>query len=573
MERSLVWSAFALGCVGWLCGLLLTRGARAGASARLLVEKALLWTAVALPVVVFLATLPSKPPFAVGHGLGNGFLVGGAAALLSAFILLRLRREDNPISAAMAASAPFWAAVAAVCVPLLGSSENLIDSLMGVAVGTCVVNMVLWYGLKREEVSSLTTSALIAGAGFTATLAAAVALGNFHGTTAFESLRLSSAAVTVGAVVPLALLIASLPLPLLLRLFARLRVAGTLSGSVGKVLHTDESKRLAEQVFQGALAIGLTLLLGWLLGKRLVTEAHFFPVVGLGLAASLLVWWLLAEGVKNGQEGAAYREPLSLLLVLGVGMVAFAWLGGFGMGIVLLMGWLFGGIALAKEAQAVSPEPSVRREGAYAPLLSTLLFGTVLVLFRFVMSRYSTEFHGETITEHYAIFGFLLGVALPPVLAGLAPRDSQRNNGALSIARLIVAALVTLAVPGLAIVLWKSKCILAMLAGLSLSAAGLRFYDSLQRPDSLSKPEADIQRFTPALFALATALAISQWTGHALLLGTLTRNQKMHLLEWVVGGIVVLIVVVDIGDRVAAARRAKAVLNEAPLAAETGGRK
>jgi hypothetical protein len=568
MERSLVWSAFALGCVGWLCGLLLTRGAKAGASVRLLVEKTLLWTAVALPILVYLATLPSKAPFAVGHSLGNGFLLGGAAALLSAFVLLRLKQEDNPVSAAVATSAPFWTALAAVCVPLLSRSEFLIDSMMGVAIGACAVNIVLWYGLKREEAPSLTPSALIAGAGFTATLAAAVALGEYHGGTSFESLRLNTAVVTLGAAVPMALLVASLPLTVLLRPFARLRVAGTLSGSVGKVFRSDESKRLAEYIFQGALALGLTLLLGWLLGKRIVTEAHFFHVAALGAAAALIAWWLLAEGIKNGQEGAAYRGPLSLLLLLGAGMVAFSWLGGYGMAVMLLMGWLFGGIALAKGAQTPSSEAMSPLAAASNPLFSTLLFGTVLVLMRLVMTRYSADFHGESLTEHYAIFGFLLGVALPPVLAGLAPGIPERNKGGLSVARLTVAALVTLAVPGLAIVLWKSRCILAMLAGLSLSAAGLRFYDGSQRPDSLSKTDADFQRFAPALLALATALAISQWTGYALTLGALTRSQKIHLLEWTVGGIAALIIAVDIADRIAASRRTRT-----PLSTETGGGK
>src|SRR5438105_15298277 len=82
MERSLLWSAFAMGWVGWLCSAL-ARGPRAmrppGASA---VPRAIVATAAALPVLVFLITLPSRPPFAAGQGLGRGFLLGRLCALL-----------------------------------------------------------------------------------------------------------------------------------------------------------------------------------------------------------------------------------------------------------------------------------------------------------------------------------------------------------------------------------------------------------------------------------------------------------------------------------------------------------
>ena len=96
MERGLLWSVFTLGWVGWLCGLLLARvrrGEQAGAGVG--IPRPYLVTAVCVPILIFLATLPVHPPlFAAGQGFGRGFLLGGLGALLAIGSLLRAC--DNP---------------------------------------------------------------------------------------------------------------------------------------------------------------------------------------------------------------------------------------------------------------------------------------------------------------------------------------------------------------------------------------------------------------------------------------------------------------------------------------------
>src|SRR5947209_8879742 len=121
MERSLLWSALALGCVGTLCALALIR-VRTGSRGWLdLVARPYLVTALAAPLLVFLATLPSRAPFAPGQGFAKGFLLGAAGALLAAALLLRAVRadEEQPLFAPAVVAGPQSLALIAACIPVL----------------------------------------------------------------------------------------------------------------------------------------------------------------------------------------------------------------------------------------------------------------------------------------------------------------------------------------------------------------------------------------------------------------------------------------------------------------------
>src|SRR5690348_2817729 len=128
MERSLLWSAFVIGWAGWLYGLLVTRPRRSGASLLLPeLSRPFLLMAIALPILVFLITLPQRPPFSAGHGFGNGFLFGGFGALLAGWVVARALASldagsDSALQAPRAAAAvasPYAMALVAVTIPLL----------------------------------------------------------------------------------------------------------------------------------------------------------------------------------------------------------------------------------------------------------------------------------------------------------------------------------------------------------------------------------------------------------------------------------------------------------------------
>src|SRR3982750_1353750 len=92
MERNLLLLSFALGAVVWLCGYLSSGSwPRAGSTPpNTTLPRFWIIAALALPILVFLLTLPSAGTlFAPGHGLGVGFLIGGLAGLLAVWVTLR----------------------------------------------------------------------------------------------------------------------------------------------------------------------------------------------------------------------------------------------------------------------------------------------------------------------------------------------------------------------------------------------------------------------------------------------------------------------------------------------------
>jgi len=162
-----------------------------------------------------------------------------------------------------------------------------------------------------------------------------------------------------------------------------------------------------------------------------------------------------------------------------------------------------------------------------------MLFGVLLLLYRLFTVRYFSELHGVNLTDHYALFGLLFGAMLPPVLAGYLLRmtGSPFASAGSRLLRIVVVGLLVLLLPTVVLALWGVKCALALFLGLALSVAITE------------------NSLLPALIALATGLALTQWTHHVLPLAQLTRDQKIHALF--VGGIVVLalIALADYGGK------------------------
>src|SRR5205809_316449 len=143
MDRSLLWGAFAVGLAGWLVSILLPAPGRSGKPPGSFIPK-LTWIAAALlPPLIFLASLPTRPPFSEGQGLGWGFLIGGLAALLSASAVDRIAQYPSERSGTFASAAPMFLAAAATSIALLYLWLNIIDTLMGVSIGWLSITAVL----------------------------------------------------------------------------------------------------------------------------------------------------------------------------------------------------------------------------------------------------------------------------------------------------------------------------------------------------------------------------------------------------------------------------------------------
>ena len=153
--------------------------------------------------------------------------------------------------------------------------------------------------------------------------------------------------------------------------------------------------------------------------------------------------------------------------------------------------------------------------------------------------------------------GFLLGAIVPALLAELQGADAPLSP-ARRIARLTLAGLLTLAVPTLAIALWKTKTILAMLAGLAFSGVLRGPGTSADRTEAAGRAS-----LITTVFALGIALAIAQWTGHAAAISTLSRHEKMLVVRGTVVALVVLIAGLDIVERLRARRPAPSAAHEA----------
>jgi hypothetical protein len=573
MERSLLLLSFALGGVAWLCGFL-SSGFR-GRGRSLLGVLPPFWIAagIATPLLVFLATLPSKPPlFAAGHGLGAGFLVGGLLGLLAVWTTLRAldaSAAGNPVSPAGAVAAPIGLALTAACVPSLWMRDSLVDALSGVAIGwLCSALLVLcaaWPQWRdRAQTTLATTVSLVAGSGVL--FCALAGLGELRGVIDIVGkpstvVHWAAPGLAFTACVLVLLLLVLLPASIALRI----PLLPLIVGFIERGRDSDEARASARRGWRLGLCMIVTLALGRLVASRFPEEGDalwdtkskllkplfgalgpnpMFHVVALGIVAALIICWLVRDSSRRPAEQTVLPPPLLLavLTLVAASMIAFQFMGGFGVCLITSVLLLAAALAAASSI-ADAHEPAAAAETAAAdesdPALSAaslltrlVLLGTVLALYRIFAVRFESEVRGVGLTDHYALFGLLLGAALPPLLAGYFARTppGSRDGDASRLFRLAVTGLLVLVVPTLVIALWGAKCALALLIGLALSTVFERSLFS-------------------ALIALAGALALAQWTHHVLPLAEFTRDQKVSLLGWTTVICIVALLVADFSGR------------------------
>ncbi len=202
----------------------------------------------------------------------------------------------------------------------------------------------------------------------------------------------------------------------------------------------------------------------------------------------------------------------------------------------------------------------------------------ILLLYRLFQSRYSDLTRGVTLSDQYALFGFLVGAMTPALLSGflLRPAEAAPISPAGQIVRLVLVGALTLILPAFLLILWGAKCALALLFGLALAIAitetGKWGNEEMLKGNKEARKPGGTAAFIslfPALFSLAIALALSQWTQHILAYALMSRAEKTRILLWAVGSVIALIALGDYGGRIGAAlRKGKGGLN--PGAGEKG---
>jgi hypothetical protein len=565
MERSLLIGALTLGCVGFLCSIAVVSGrdSRGGWNTTPVLDRGFWILAALMPFAIFFATLPSNPPiFSQGHGFGSGFAVGGLAALLSGWMLIRSigAPRDTPLFGAGLSAGPLSASVAAVALIRLLLHDQLVIALLSAATGWFTVTMIFVAGLIARSDESRTCHAqvpLASSAGFMAVICSAAALGDYRGETVSASDTWSTAAIVMAAGVPLVVYLCSLSASLFARVGLKTPFPRLFAGITQRLFSTEDGRAAAARVWRAIVASGLLIGLAYLLSSKLLTQPSLFTISIAGALAGWVCWWLVAEGsaVRSGDSSASAPQfvPIAVLLILGVSVVAFNRLAGFGIAVALISAWLSLAMAQAFVVESANTAPDSHSAAEPAAnlqgLFQLLLFGVGFLIYRVVMTRFSDDLRGVGLADHYGIAGFLTGAVAPVLMAGVVASAfaSKSSRTALVIGRLVVAGLLALAIPAVAIVLWRSKVVLTLVAGLSLASVSSLW--GRRDADSEVEGSADLMQ---SMFALGSMLAISLWTHHAVGFGALTRDAKTGLITWIAGGIVIAILALDLGGRAAA---------------------
>ncbi len=155
------------------------------------------------------------------------------------------------------------------------------------------------------------------------------------------------------------------------------------------------------------------------------------------------------------------------------------------------------------------------------------------MLYRFAATRFRYDLNTLELDEYFSFFALMIGAALPSFLARLQEIKGEHSAVEAGLRALLCGALL-LAIPLIAVMLWGAQTALLLTAGAALG---------------LLLVPAQNTRISPAFFALGGALAVAQWTKHALPLYEIARADKAKYLGAMTIGLAVLLLVVGLLSR------------------------
>lgn len=555
MDRSFVWSAFIVGLTGWLCGAMVafaSRRKQEGCSSFRAFDS------LSLLVVLggFAATLPTRGMFSPGQGLGRGFLIGGIAAIVALSGLRGMpgHGQNGPRCAASIAG-PLFGAVAAVAAGLLFLYASVADALMGVALAWIAVTIFWVVGLltagSGEALQERLAAALLFCC-FAISAAGCTILGVYR-----DSLtppaglgHYAAAASILATTIPVLVALCAAPSLVIQRIGCKIPLAGAITSLVSRVIRSDAERAAIGKAIPTVIGLILAYGAALLLNRRLLPDLSLWKIVVLGLAAGVLVTWLFRDRAEQADPTA---RALGACAILAAMMAAFYLGSGYGAVIAMLAAWFPGAMALINHLQREAPPTPTSGGPLLVPI--TLSLGTVLLVYRVLMTRFSDTFTGPALADQFAVFGMLLGAVVPTVVAGYQLREAHQNPGVASpLLRLAGSALMVLGAPALMLGVFESRGVPAFLLGLGI--APLVAATLLPRGDSRGL-RAEGMAPLACLFALAMASAAAQWTSHVSALGPLPRVEKVHIVEWVAAALIALALAARLSERITDWRAAR----------------
>jgi hypothetical protein len=511
MEQGLATGALALGVVSWVCGLLAARSQNEGAAK----EKphiALPYWAFALgaPLIFWLLTLPDAPPFGLGHASGNGALLGGFVATIGVFALLKAVNWDSESSRAAGLGMMLSLAASTSILVLLLWKQGRLDALMGVGMG--------WLASLFLLSLAFSSPLLTKAAAYGVTCCACLGMGVFRDAMMPGAAQgtWSGLMAVMAAGVPFVLLLCALPAEVAARKMP-----------FPQLLPRRQENHNTARGWQMILAALLLLIMAQLLATKVADKPALLFCAGCGAVAGIIAWRVCADAEENRPS---FLAPLVLLAAF---IVSYRLMQGFGGGVMILAAWL---PALAND-QSEEDRAWQDAETAFAAtpvhaFTSLLAFGAVAMLYRFAATRFRLELDTLELDEYFSFFALMLGAALPPFLARL--QETKNQSPVEAALRALLCGAFLLAVPAVGMMLWGAQAALVLTAGMALG---------------LLLVQGQNLRYAPAFFALGGALAIAQWTKHALPLYEIARDDKAKYLGAVTIALVLLLLVVDLLSR------------------------
>ncbi len=475
--------------------------------------------AAGLAILVLCLCALSAAPFTPGNGLGLSYVVGAAAALIAQEIA-RCAGEGIEREGLYGWAASLLAALVATGVALLAPRDYVVDALMGAAIGGFCTHAIMALGQEGDGSSSF--GAAVVSVLLPITVALAQYRGPLELTPEARGGEWPLLALSVGGASAIGLLFAALPLKWLASGAARIPLAGAGARAAERAVGAKNVQSVGPLLVSILLCSAVSLAGAWAAASQLVPDNRPLWAAALGVGVGLLGLLARTSGASNAMLVGA--QPVALVAA---SMVAFQWLNGLGIGIMLLAACP---IAAISSLASVSPD---RRSGA----AHWVAGGLVILIWRFATVRFDDSLHSVEFGDQLALFALVAGVVAPPWLAACFA-GSRPQAGLRLVVGVCLMGVAALLIPAAGMLAWGAEPTLGLLAGLALTALGLGF-------TSVS----DTTRVRGALLAVGSALAIGQWTRHGLALYEFPRSQKVMLIEWGAVAVIVLLVLAALFNR------------------------